>query len=328
MPVALVALDYSRPVQPLFEQASRTGTIHSVFRKALNIVAGNTMLALLSSELPRMPNSVRLPALIMEKLYSSLRPGMEVWIGDGRLRIPMLDFSLHIPQKAAWEPRPDIMAYHWCRATIAQHARLLAQYLADSPQQDGLAPLVGPLLLGRPVRETPLAKIALPLLRLLVCASWQRNVAGVEEAARRLAGLGPGLTPSGDDTLGGFVGVLALLSVQLSADAVPRNHLASIIANAARLRTTALSATLLEHAARGEMAEQVGELLTALALPVEESEAVLKAADSVLAYGACSGGDTLLGLLLGLRALGIGVSIDYIGEDYGHTGATQAQYLL
>jgi hypothetical protein len=163
---------------------------------------------------------------------------------------------------------------------------------------------------------------------LLVCASWRLDVAGVEEAARGLAGLGPGLTPSGDDALGGFVGVLALLSGQLSVDAVPRHQLAPIIASVAGPRTTMLSATLLEHAARGEMAEQVGELLTALALPVEESEAVLRAADRVLAYGAFSGADTLLGLLLGLQVLGIEDSIDYIGEDYGHTGAAQAEYLL
>ena len=329
MTIALVALDYSRPIQPLFEQASpRIGAIHSVFHKALNIAAGDTMLALLSSELPRMPNGVRLPAPIIEKLSRDLRPGMEVWIGDGRFHVPGLDFTLRLPQKVAWEPRPDIVAHHWCRTAVAHHSRLLAQHLARSPQQDGLAPLVRPLLLGQSARETPLAKMALPLLRLLVYASWQRDVAGVEEAARGLAGLGPGLTPSGDDTLGGFAGVLVLLSAQLSVDAVPRSHLASIIVSAARPRTTKLSVTLLEHAARGEMAEQVGELLTALALPVEESEAVLQAADRVLAYGACSGGDTLLGLLLGLRAVGIEDCIDYIGEDYGHTGATQAEYLL
>ena len=329
MTIALVALDYSRPVQPLFEQASpRVGVIHSVFRKALNIVAGDTMLALLSSEVPRMPNGVRLPAPIVEKLSMDLRPGMEVRIGDGRLHISMLEFSMQLPQKAAWEPRPDIVAHHWCGTAVAHHSRLLAQHLARSPQRDGLAMLVRPLLLGQPTRETPLAKIALPLLRLLVYASWQCDVAGVGEAARGLAGLGPGLTPSGDDTLGGFAGVLALLSTQLSVDAVPRSHLASIIVNAARPRTTKLSVTLLEHAARGEMAEQVGELLTALALPVEESDAVLYAADRVLAYGACSGGDTLLGLLLGLRVVGIEDCIDYIGEDYGHTGATQAEYLL
>lgn len=328
MALALEALDYSRPIQPMFEQPSRIATIHSVFRKAVNLAVGETMLALLSSEVPRMPNGVRLPALVMEELYSSLRPGMKVEIGDDSLNIRALDLSLRLPQKAAWEPRPDVAAHHWCLTTVAQHTSLLARHLADSPQQDGLAPLVGPLLLGQPMAETPLAKIALPLLRLLVCASSQKDVAGIEKAARGLAGLGPGLTPSGDDTLGGFVGVLALLSPQLSIDVVPHNHLASIIANVAGPRTTRLSAVLLAHAARGEMADHVGELLTALILPVEESKAVLHAADRVLAYGACSGGDILLGLLLGLQVIGIAASIDYIGESHGHTGATQAKYLL
>src|ERR1700694_5353985 len=166
MVIALVALDYSRPVQPMFEQASpRIGVIHSVFRKALNIVAGDTMLALLSSQVPRMPNGVRLPAPIVEKLSRGLRPGMEVRIGDGRLHIPGLDFTLRLPQKAAWEPRPDIVAHRWCRTAVTNHSRLLAQHLARSPQQDGLAPLVRPLLLGQTTRETPQAKIALPLLR-------------------------------------------------------------------------------------------------------------------------------------------------------------------
>src|SRR5207248_1705488 len=191
MTIALVALDYSRPVQPLFEQVSpRVGVIHSVFRKALNIAAGDTMLALLSSELPRMPNGVRLSSPVMEKLYSCLRPSMEVWIGYGRLHIPGLDFTLRLPQKVAWEPRPDIVAHHWCGTAVAHHSRLLAQHLARSPQRDGLAMLVRPLLLGQPTRETPLAKLAMPLLHLLVYASWQRDVAGVGEAARGLAGLG------------------------------------------------------------------------------------------------------------------------------------------
>ncbi|GAC1567811.1 MAG: hypothetical protein NVS3B14_15000 [Ktedonobacteraceae bacterium] len=145
-----------------------------------------------------------------------------------------------------------------------------------------------------------------------------------------MAGLGPGLTPSGDDALAGFVAVMALLGPQPGVDAAPREQIASIIASTAQTRTTRLSAALLTHAARGEVAEHVGALLTALALPVQKSEALLDAADRVLAYGVYSGGDTLLGLLLGLQALGIEDILDEIGEDYDHdhTGAAQAEYLL
>jgi hypothetical protein len=301
MTLILEALDYSRPIQPLFAQATRAGFIHSIFPKALNIVVDDSLFVLLSAELARMPNSARLPACIMEQLYAKLSPGAVVCVGDGTLSIPIRDLSMHLPDKAGWEPVPVIAAHGWRHATVTRHAHLLARHLAQRSQQDGLAPLVKPLLLHQETRETPLAKIALPLLRLLLQASQERDLANVEKAARGLAGLGPGLTPSGDDTLGGFTGVLALAGSQSGMDREANKHLVEVIANAAQPRTTLLSATLLAHAARGEMAEHVGELLMALTLPGEETATVLQAAERVLAYGACSGGDTLLGFLLGLQ---------------------------
>jgi hypothetical protein len=303
MTVYLVAVDYSRPIRPMFEQVSRIGTIHSVFNKAMNIALDGTLLALLSAELPHMPNSVRLPSSVTKELLPNLRPGMEVRIGDDRLHIRAHNFSLRLPDTPAWEPRPDLSTYSWCRETVAQHVCLLAQFVADKPQPGGLTSLVRPLLLGQQLQETPLSRMAMPKLRLLAQASWRQNIAGIEEAVRGLAGLGPGLTPSGDDVLVGFAAIMALLSPQLSADSLPREHIASIIAAVAKPRTTILSAVLLEYASRGEVAEQLGMLMLTLSYPVEATETLLVAADRVLAFGASSGGDTLLGILLGLRTL-------------------------
>src|SRR6266487_549703 len=303
MTVSLVATDYSRPLQPIFEQEPRAGTIHSVFHKAVNITLDDTILALLSDELPRMPNSVRLPSIGAGDLLPQLRPGMEVWIGDGRLLIPTRSFLLHLPERPAWEPRPEISAHLWRREIVARHVRLLALYLADQAQQGGLALLIRPLLLERPAPDSPLSRMALPKLRMIAQASWRQDITGIEDATRGLAGLGPGLTPSGDDALGGFISIMMLLSPQLSADGASRVYVANTIAATARPRTTALSAVLLAHAACGEVAEQLGTLLLTLTLPAEAPEAVLNAADHVLAFGASSGGDTLLGILLGLRTL-------------------------
>src|SRR6266480_3483708 len=303
MTVSLVAVDYSRPIQPIFEQEPSVGTIHSVFRKAVNITHDSTILALLSDKLPRMPNSVRLRSVVTDKLFSDLQPGMEVCVGNDTLVIPTCNFSFHLSGTPLWEPRPDITAHQWHRETVAQHTRLLTQFFAQKQLQGGLAPLIGSLFLEQLPQETPLSRMAMPKLRLLAQASWQQNIAGIEEATLGLAGLGPGLTPSGDDVLGGFAAIMALLSPQHSADSISRKHIASTIAAVAKPRTTRLSAILLEYASRGEVSEQFGTLLLALMLPAEEIETVLKAADRVLAFGASSGGDTLLGMLLGLRAL-------------------------
>src|SRR5438034_7292149 len=196
MTVSLVAVDYSRPIQPIFEQEPSVSTIHSVFHKAVNITHDGTILALLSDELPRMPNSVRLRSVVTDELLPNLRPGMEVLVGNDRLAIPTCNFSFHLSDTPAWEPRPDVTAYHWHREPVAQHTRLLTQFLADKQHQGGLAPLIGPLLLEQSAPETPLSRMALPRLQMLALASWRQDIAGVENATRRLAGLGPGLTPS------------------------------------------------------------------------------------------------------------------------------------
>ena len=303
MTISLVAMDYSCSVQSMFEQPTHAGSIHSMFHRAVNVAIDGTMLSLLSSELPRMPNGVRLSSVMLEELLRGLGPGMEVLVGDGGLLIPGCNFSLCLPEAPPWEPRPDIEGYSWQCETVAQHVRLLALYLVDRPQRGGLAALVGQLLLGQAVQEMPLARMALPRLRLLERTAKEQNIAGVEEATRGLAGLGPGLTPAGDDVLAGFAAVMALLSARISADGTSRSHVAEVIAAVARPRTTVLSGVLLEYAARGEVAEQLGEVLLALALPAEESEAVLQAAEKLLAFGGTSGGDTLLGVLFGLRAL-------------------------
>jgi len=76
---------------------------------------------------------------------------------------------------------------------------------------------------------------------------------GPAPLVRALAGMGPGLTPSGDDVLAGYVAGLVLLHGMRKK--------ATRIAEEAAARTTSLSATLLRHAALGEVPEPVHILL-------------------------------------------------------------------
>jgi hypothetical protein len=76
---------------------------------------------------------------------------------------------------------------------------------------------------------------------------------GPAPSIRVLAGFGPGLTPAGDDVLAGYVAGLVLLHGQ--------SKRASQIAEEAAARTNSLSATLLRHAALGEVPEPVHILL-------------------------------------------------------------------
>ena len=78
---------------------------------------------------------------------------------------------------------------------------------------------------------------------------------GPPEIISNLAGRGPGLTPAGDDLIAGYAAGLTLLH--------GRQREATELVGRASALTTLLSATLMMHAARGEVPEPVHSFLHA-----------------------------------------------------------------
>lgn len=115
------------------------------------------------------------------------------------------------------------------------------------------------------------------------------HAAGV---AALLLGCGPGLTPSGDDVLAGFLVGAAAFDVDAAA-------LRRAIDALAPVRTTALSAALLWHAARGECIDElaaVAVVLTSQRWPGPQHAE--RAVSRLLAVGHSSGAALAHGLLM------------------------------
>jgi hypothetical protein len=94
-----------------------------------------------------------------------------------------------------------------------------------------------------------------------------RDGTGLLEAAHRLLGRGPGLTPEGDDLLIGAVAAFSLIGTAVG-DPTCEGLVAAAgdaLVRLARQRTTLLSASLLGHACRGRVARPVADYLGALA---------------------------------------------------------------
>jgi len=114
-------------------------------------------------------------------------------------------------------------------------------------------------------------------------------------ATEQLAGLGPGLTPAGDDFLLGFMARIwlepALLPPTWTAP-----ELCQVIAQTVGPRTTLLSRTWLDYAASGQFAESWHDLVAALT--ANDQNAIRHAANRILNIGATSGQDAMVGFLL------------------------------
>ncbi len=109
-------------------------------------------------------------------------------------------------------------------------------------------------------------------------------------AARKLAGLGAGLTPAGDDILLG-----AVLAARLIHPFKIATLLAEAIANTAAPLTTSLSAAWLMAAGKGDVASSWHQFFDALIS--EDAKAVQDSVDRILAVGHTSGADALAGFL-------------------------------
>ncbi|MBW3602493.1 MAG: DUF2877 domain-containing protein, partial [Actinobacteria bacterium] len=130
----------------------------------------------------------------------------------------------------------------------------------------------------------------------LLGAARARSAAAAGAAAAALLGRGQGLTPAGDDLLAGFVAA----AVALGPEDWARRCVAGVLEQRPRDRTTALSATLLELAARGEVVQPARPLLD-----LDAGEAAWgRALSRLLRVGHSTGRAYALGI--GLSAAGDG----------------------
>jgi hypothetical protein len=138
--------------------------------------------------------------------------------------------------------------------------------------------------------------LAVGRVHALETAYRRDDAAAVFTASRALLGLGGGLTPSGDDLVGG-----ALFGRRLVAgDARPWRVLGERLAAEARAASHAISAALLADLAAGASFAPLHALADALA--AGDDVGAIAAARALVALGHSSGWDMLAGVLIGTGA--------------------------
>lgn len=193
-----------------------------------------------------------------------------------------------------WKPE---LAPGWTRAGLRLGLGAVDQFWRASLAEEGLAAAGCAQL---PTKPTPLVNVAAPgivALDSIIKNALDERIPSAADCAEvvKLIGLGPGLTPSGDDLIGGALIALAaldLLNVRDIVWRVCREHLCRTNdISRVHLRTAALGygAAAMHDAIRATMRGEVGCVERALA--------------AVSAIGHSSGRDGFAGALIALRAV-------------------------
>ncbi len=254
----------SRALASLFDGEPRPAFVLGTADPAVWIGGADGVLVVSTADAVRLPNSVVIGPSASDRPFRAIRPGETALVGAGAVVFA----ALRVEAVRWFDPHPTLPASD--RASVGRAAASLDGVVVSMPDH-GLEEAL--------ILDDDRAAL---------------------EAARRLIGFGDGLTPSGDDLVAGMVSGMLLMGGSLhagSAVAMVR-RLERPFGDWAATATTSLSASLLGHAFRGEVATPAALLLSALA---GRGNPVVAAA-ALHAVGHSSGPALAAGVLAGTRA--------------------------
>ena len=265
------------------------GEVHSVFDAVINVQGTDGgLITLAAAHLGNAPNTILLGAASLSPLRARL--GRRVVGESPRLVCPGI-FAIDLTEASGWRPELPDLSEQAAGDGLAAMATELGLILADAGRLGGIRP---------GLRDE--GSIAHEVSRTLEAAS-EGFVEALADGdltratgwAQRLIGLGPGLTPSGDDFLTGFAAVCASPGTRVHT-LLP--WVQDVVRTAAD-RTNLISWTAMHEAAAGRVRESIVSLLTAVA--AGDVAAVQSAARTVISIGSTSGTDIVGGMQAALH---------------------------
>ncbi len=260
------------------------GKVHSIFERAANVeLPGQHLVVLLDATCANVAHGVRLPTDTWRTLRQSLKVAQPVWFDRRGVRFARTGQTVDLAYAQRWSA--DLRGARIDTRDPAVIGAFIAASAACSQawQQDADCLVAA---YRRRLSE---------ILFKLKAAIHARAASIVAHQLRSLIGLGPGLTPSGDDFV---VGLLAGLAIGADHQTWRTRFLSAITDELDLSTTTLVSRQLLFDACHQQFAQPLAELALAIASGSADVPTKLHAA---LAIGAHSGADGVAGLLFGMR---------------------------
>jgi hypothetical protein len=295
-----------------FSGGQKRCKVHSQFENATNLeMEDGFIFSLLPDKIPPNPRSMILPERewAMYRYHPPL-VGDEVLLKEKRLEISDRGLNVEFEGAKQWNPLPSLPSRPLRTSETRRNLDVLENTLrADTPHGGERKPFEERLRgVFEAIEYKALSENSRNIFRSRIseaCEELFFRLANGEfvnalKAVDKLIGLGPGLTPSGDDLLTGMMAAGAFYSMVCPAISLRVRSLNSQIAARAFKRTTVFGQMMLSDASGGEVVQPLGDLLQTL-LCSEEDGSLFRKARQVMAIGESSGKDILAGVILGME---------------------------
>jgi hypothetical protein len=283
------------PIAAEILEPSGEADVVAVFERSAYVMCAGGLVCIGESSIGAGPINVviarRVPS---EPTPFGLHVGMKGVAGAGQLTLGD-EVVIASADAAKWTPPPFPTT---SAAKLKTGVDVISQLMPSRLPADGVASVL--FAPASKAAKTPTGQAAKGSIADLQTALPTALASGVWSdaairAATLLIGLGPGLTPSGDDLLGGL-----MLALTARGHETLRDSLWTSISGELDDLTVPVSAMHLSAAADGMGAEAVHLLINVMLSG--DTAAIPTHLASVLAIGATSGADTVAGIVMGLRA--------------------------
>ncbi|CAM3935286.1 TPA: DUF2877 domain-containing protein [Klebsiella pneumoniae] len=263
------------------------GRVHSVFKRVINIeLSGGGLFTLASCDLDNAPDTIIVDSADFSEIHVAARQRVST-VGNLMHVGPFLDVRFR--DVKGWSG--ELPRYPADASLLRRNLHALTVYLKCAADAGGMLRL----LAGGSTFEHDVSAALAARSGRLCNALLRRNIDDARIHAKSMIGLGPGLTPSGDDYL---VGLFAVLNVLRSPSQTLRCECLEMIVGA-EFATNAISYAALSKAATGRVRAIISELIERLMHGTEND--FLAPLARVLAIGSTSGSDIVAGIVSGLR---------------------------
>ena len=285
-----------------------SGVIHSTFHHACNVsLESGAVVTLVSSKKGNLSQGIRLGTPPTFTFLEQLRVGQPFACRGGILRISGSELSVDLRTASLWHIDLKGLRVDLRQRDTAQAWAAAWLELEKHRRGNGISAIIAAIHVPKQYPVTSpgiktLVEMAGQTVPALIEATRNLQVDDAITAISPLIGLGPGLTPSGDDFI---VGYLAGLWSTAGSDSLRLRFISSLGAwlSQAAAGSNAISCTYIKSAVYGNVSEAIATLAQRVG-QAKSMDGVREAARTALQVGNTSGTDGVLGLLLGCIAWG------------------------
>lgn len=276
-PTIIMAIACDADFLRMIDNSTFAGVVHSVFERTCNILrdANGELYTIATSTVDEAPNTLILP--IPNIRCIDVHVGDRLRAQNGLLRLDN-GMAIAVNRAAVWRCR--LPSFPMDVAPLRRNTIAVQACIDHDGTESGITAVVQAFL-----------------------HACKQHPDDASSYAKKLIGLGPGLTPAGDDFLVGFMTMCVLPQSPLHAYI----SLCEEIVNTSTSYTNAISTTAFKKAIQGQVRKSLCRFIEAMF--VEASEGAVAQVRTVLEIGATSGTELARGIVAGAR-----LSLEMIGD--------------